>query len=53
MEAIDALTAEKTVTVVTERLEKVNIYGSRKLCGYTQSKTVDFHNHENDLRGVA
>lgn len=47
------MTTDKTVTVVTERLEKVNIFGRRKLCGYTQSKTVDFHNNENDLRGVA
>lgn len=47
------MTTEKTVTVVTERLEKVNIFGRRKLCGYTQSKTVDFHGDTCESRRIA
>lgn len=35
--------ADKTVTIITQRLEKVNVFGRRKLYGYTQSKTIDFH----------
>ena len=47
------MTAEKTVTVVTERLEKVNIFGRRKLCGYKQSKTVEYHTDTYESRRIA
>lgn len=47
------MTADKTVTVVTERLERVNIFGHRKLCGYAQSKTVDFHDNTFESRRIA
>ncbi len=47
------MTAEKTVTVVTERLERVNMFGRRKLYGYTQSKIVDFHNNAYESRRAA
>lgn len=47
------MTADKTVTVITEKLETIDIYGKRHLRGYCQSKAVDYHNRKTDLRGVA
>ena len=40
------MTPDKTVTVITERLETVDIFGKRTLCGYSHSKSVDFHNND-------
>lgn len=47
------MTADKTVTVVTGRLEKVNRFGRRKLYGYTQSKTVEYHTDTYESRRIA
>lgn len=47
------MTADKTITIITERLEKVNVFGRRKLYGYTQSKTVDFHTDKYGIGRVA
>ena len=47
------MTSDKTVTVVTQRLEKVNVFGGRKLYGYTQSKIVDFHSNAYESRRAA
>lgn len=47
------MTADKTVTVITESLEKVNWFGRRKLYGYKQSKTVEYHADTYESRRIA
>lgn len=40
------MTSEKTVTIITKKLEKDDGSGMRKLVGNTQTKSVEYHNPE-------
>ena len=37
------MTPENTVVILTEKLETVDVLGEKQLCGYTQTKKVDYH----------
>ena len=47
------MTSDRTVSVFTESLEKVDIFGNRQLCGYRQTKRVEHHNELSDIRRAA
>ena len=34
------MTSDKTVTVITEKLETIDAFGRKTLCGYANSKRV-------------
>lgn len=38
------MTFEKTVTIITEKLETVDAFGRKKLVKISRSENVDFHN---------
>lgn len=40
------MTSEKTVTIITKKLEKDDGSDRRKLVGNTQTKSVEYHNPE-------
>lgn len=45
-------TFEKTVTVITEKLETVDALGRRRVQKITHSEQVDYHDNGNHLRGL-
>lgn len=46
------MTFEKTVTIITEKLETVDAFGRKKLVRISQSENVDFHNKINGGRAA-
>lgn len=47
------MTSEKTVTIITKKLEKDDGTGQKKLVGNMQTKRVEFHNCEFDVGRAA
>lgn len=39
-------TSDKTVTVITTKLETFDMFGKKTLCRYSNSKSVDFYNDD-------
>lgn len=46
------MTFEKTVTIITEKLETVDAFGRKKLLKISRSENVDFHNKIADGRAA-
>lgn len=46
------MTFEKTVTIITEKLETVDAFGRKKLVKISRSENVDFHNKIADGRAA-